>query len=257
MLLCKSFSHSATNYCSYMYGHKWEGEHNGNCWKYNRIIYNTRLCSWASCFVCILRSHTKRLWGTCSQFVIFCLLLERTIDFSSSVVNWVDEIVFLWSGEVWHQLSRTNAGRVNKKSHYYYGNILTYPDVTRWSNAWLHNRMEENISDVASDTVGQDGGKNQGNECQHHCSTNHWSNYSSAMGGKEKEEKRRIPSNFPNHSTLRCNTLNLNVCCVNKTQMIFTQISISSLQGPLNQTWSSATESLLMHTRCLCWRQPE
>ena len=51
--------------------------------------------------------------------------------------------------------------------------------------------MEENISDVASDTVGQDGGKNQGNECQHHCGTNHWSNYGSAVGGKEKEEKRR------------------------------------------------------------------
>lgn len=49
--------------------------------------------------------------------------------------------------------------------------------------------MEENISDVASDTVGQDGGKNQGNECQHHCDTNHWSNYGSAMGGKEKMEK--------------------------------------------------------------------
>ena len=92
-----------------MYGHKWEGEHNGDCWKYNRIIYNTRLCSWAGCFVRILRSHTKDYEAHVVSLWFFdCYWREL----STSLPLWVDKIVFLWSGEVWHQLSRTNAGRV-------------------------------------------------------------------------------------------------------------------------------------------------
>ena len=95
MLLCKStvtlILATLHLIIAHICSHKWEGDHNGNCWKSNKIMYNTIDCyaraGWFHIKTAQERSERHRL--VCGQFVIqagFVLLYGRGPNDSSCSV---------------------------------------------------------------------------------------------------------------------------------------------------------------------------
>ena len=95
MLLCKStvtlILATLHLIIAHICSHKWEGDHNGNCWKSNKIMYNTIDCyaraGWFHIKTAQERSERHRL--VCGQFVIqagFVLLYRRGPNDSSCSV---------------------------------------------------------------------------------------------------------------------------------------------------------------------------